>query len=739
MATIAANGGAYTIIGARSVTARVLSLDSGSYTLTGTAATTRRGFVLTAVSGSYTLTGGAIQSRRIAIEPAGYILNGTAANLFKGSPRLAIDSGSYTITGSAVNFERAIPYNRGSYTLTGTDATLSRSSTPTLGAVSGSYAITGGLTRLEATLTIDSGDYNTTGTAATLRRGKGFVALGGTYTITAGPQVLLKAARKFTGATTSYAITGSLANLNYVPNDAKFILIDGGSYTLTGQAATLRPTRKIDAVAGSYAISGKLVQIYRLYANGGAYAITGTAATLIKSTRVIAANSGSYSIVSPQLVIDTTNKSNGGTFNSNTTSRTWSHTVAAGANRVLVVEDTHHGGQSNRIVSSVTFNGLALVSARSVTSGGAGIFRFASIWYLINPPAVTANIVVTYSNTVFAGQTSAVSFTGAAQSSGFLIRDTAALSSTGTTASTTIPSAGNVDNIVIDAVVHTDSTITVGAGQTQLQNSTFSGGGGGATSYEIASASTTMSWALSVSALWSIVAVEFAPASATKLRLSTATFNRILFGDVGAYGITGFAATTKKTAFLTANAGVYTTTGTAAVINNTKILVASEGVYTWTGTDASLPIKLSATGGVYALTGTAATLQVTGKIAVDSGVYAISGQAATLLHDNLPKTILAESGAYATTGNPSILVRAFRVISGVGAYTLTGVAADLRHQIVALDSGTYAITGSNVALSTSQSGRWTKQQRGQGRFKKQPRTFKQWDTQLPEPGITTES
>lgn len=70
---------------------------------------------------------------------------------------------------------------------------------------------------------------------------------------------------------------------------------DGGTFALTGQAATLRAGRKVTADAGSYALTGTAATLRaarRLSADGGSYTLTGTAASLVYNP-----NTGAYTLV----------------------------------------------------------------------------------------------------------------------------------------------------------------------------------------------------------------------------------------------------------------------------------------------------------------------------------------------------------------------------------------------------------------------------------------------------------
>lgn len=83
----------------------------------------------------------------------------------------------------------------------------------------------------------------------------------------------------------------------------KSISAGGGSYTISGTAATPKLGRKTAAAAGSYALTGTAAATkhgWKVVADAGSYAITGTAATLTYtpsgSTYTLAAGSGAYAI-----------------------------------------------------------------------------------------------------------------------------------------------------------------------------------------------------------------------------------------------------------------------------------------------------------------------------------------------------------------------------------------------------------------------------------------------------------
>jgi hypothetical protein len=137
---------------------------------------------------------------------------------------------------------------------------------------------------------------------------------------------------------------------------------------------------------------------------------------------------------------------------------TFSQTINNNTNRLLTVQVSPLDATA---VSSVTFNGQSLTKLDSSINGNAE----ADIWYLINPPATTANVVVTLAaNKQF--NAGAIAFYNVDQTTPF----GTVFKSTGNsgTASTTVTDA-TVNDYVVDAVaVNFDSPITVtGTGEVE--------------------------------------------------------------------------------------------------------------------------------------------------------------------------------------------------------------------------------------------------------------------------------
>ena len=127
-----------------------LSAESGTFVLTGTAASLEHGYVIVGGSGTFVLTG-------------------TAASLEAGR-EVAAGIGAFTLTGTAANLEygRLVAATSGTFVLTGQAANLNKGATLT--AASGAFTLTGIAANLEHgyRLSASSGAFSLTGQAATL-------------------------------------------------------------------------------------------------------------------------------------------------------------------------------------------------------------------------------------------------------------------------------------------------------------------------------------------------------------------------------------------------------------------------------------------------------------------------------------------------------------------------------------------------------------------------------------------
>ncbi|MDQ8023504.1 MAG: DUF4347 domain-containing protein, partial [Moraxellaceae bacterium] len=178
------------------------------------------------------------------------------------------------------------------------------------------------------------------------------------------------------------------------------------------------------------------------------------------------------------------------TSTSGATSLSWSHTVAAGSDRMLVVSIA---ARNDGPVDTVTYGGQALTRLSSVIGDGVVV---AEIWYLLNPTVGSANVVISLGSTheFVAGATN---FTGVDQTTPFgTVKTDADDGSTNSSASVS-SAAGDV---VIDVIAlrQQDGTPSIGGGQSLLWTERVGNSSAdptGASSYEIASgSSTSMTW-----------------------------------------------------------------------------------------------------------------------------------------------------------------------------------------------------------------------------------------------------
>jgi len=195
-----------------------LSVDSGSYSLTGTSSSLKVNLKLACASGSYSLTGTSSSLKvnlKLACASGSYSLTGTSSNLIRGKI-LACASGSYSLTGTSSNLIRGkiLACASGSYAVTGTSASLIRGKI--LACASGSYSLTGTSSSLKVNLKLAcaSGSYSLTGTSASLIRGKILPVASGSYAVT-GTSSNFRFDHRLEALTTQYVYTASAATLTF--------------------------------------------------------------------------------------------------------------------------------------------------------------------------------------------------------------------------------------------------------------------------------------------------------------------------------------------------------------------------------------------------------------------------------------------------------------------------------------------------------------------------------------------
>lgn len=209
-------------------------------------------------------------------------------------------------------------------------------------------------------------------------------------------------------------------------------------------------------------------------------------------------------------------KSNGGVANTQT-SRTWSHTIGSGDNRILVVlaMARDSSGTGDEVVSSITYGGVSLTSAGTVEN--TGITR-CEVWYLSEPTEGTANIVVTYAGSCQTVSTMAASFFGVNLSNLAVVET----ESTGTGTSVSVATSGNIGDLVIGQVAADTSTSNSTTSGTALFNNDGSRQHGG--SYEIlGAASFDLTFSLGGSAVYAANGIKIKAYSYTFVSKPTGT------------------------------------------------------------------------------------------------------------------------------------------------------------------------------------------------------------------------
>ena len=206
----------------------------------------------------------------------------------------------------------------------------------------------------------------------------------------------------------------------------------------------------------------------------------------------------------------------GSTTSSMTTGATslgFAHTIAAGANGMLLVSV---GFQANSgSVTGITYNGVALSLLDFAEESGGGRPR-AELWYLKAPPVGTANVVVSMSASMemTAGATS---FFGVDQTTS--TGPVATATGNGHAPSVNVTSAPG--ELVFDSIeVRAGAGGSPAAGQTELHRELTGTAGGdslGASSTKPGASSVTMSWSMTGSGAggWASVGVSLKPAPNT--------------------------------------------------------------------------------------------------------------------------------------------------------------------------------------------------------------------------------
>lgn len=145
----------------------------------------------------------------------------------------------------------------------------------------------------DQTLLADAGAYNLTGSDATLEKTTPLSADSGVYSLV-GNDVTFAITLSLLADSGAYSLSGQTAVLF----NSLLLSSDAGAYSIAGQDAALTQDRYISADAGNYAVDGQataFIRTYNLLAEAGAFNVTGSNATLA-TAKTLSAGAGAYSL-----------------------------------------------------------------------------------------------------------------------------------------------------------------------------------------------------------------------------------------------------------------------------------------------------------------------------------------------------------------------------------------------------------------------------------------------------------
>ena len=196
----------------------------------------------------------------------------------------------------------------------------------------------------------------------------------------------------------------------------------------------------------------------------------------------------------------------------------FSHTTGTGADRLMLVGVSWNANTNISPITSVTFSygSTTLTLSPVISRRHSANLRYAAIYSLADPPSGQAGTVTVYfQNSVGSGIVAGVAnFQGVDTTTPLGFPNGA--DGTGTALSVTVSGLAG-DELVFDTVFlgGTNTSLTVGAGQTQLTGWNSAGGTtarGAASTEQAAGGSVEMSWTGSPSGVWVDVAVPIYPA-----------------------------------------------------------------------------------------------------------------------------------------------------------------------------------------------------------------------------------
>ena len=197
-------------------------------------------------------------------------------------------------------------------------------------------------------------------------------------------------------------------------------------------------------------------------------------------------------------------------------SLSWTHTVVAGSNSVLVVGVTSEHTTSSCQASTVTYGGTPLTQVSTALSSSAS-FECASLWYMLAPPVGTASVSVSFGSALNGASAGATTLFGIKQAAPDAFATGSSTSGAATTGLTTLAASSTVVDVFASGSAL--GNLAPAAGQTALwtQNDASTGqASGGSSSKAVASAgATTVTWTQTGINQSAQVAAAFAPPDTT--------------------------------------------------------------------------------------------------------------------------------------------------------------------------------------------------------------------------------
>jgi hypothetical protein len=386
-------------------------------------------------------------------------------------------------------------------------------------------------------------------------------------------------------------------------------------------------------------------------------------------------------------------------------SRTWSHTVGSGNNRILLVSimvrDTSmtvgRGAATSVVYGSTP---LSLVASHAPTDSDIG-YLTVQLWELRNPPVGTNNVTVTWAGNIARGGCGAVSLFGVNLNAPYVgspvYADSDGDYGSDPSLSVTATAAGQWALDVVYNMASSQSPTESGqiARVNELYgNGSFFDNGGISTREASAAGSVAMGWTHPDFGYWAQLGVVLQPAANDDIFLGA---------DAGEFRFSGAAVRLSAQRRIFADAGGLQFSGADAALNVTRRLSVDAGEYRFSGGAVGLPLRrvVQADAGQFRFGGGAVSLEVDRRVAIDAAEFRFQGAAVGF---SIGYRLGADTGVFRFAGGAlnfgaSRQIGAdagdFRFVGGEITFSVTG------DQMLDVDAGELRFSGGTVSLRAS--------------------------------------